>query len=70
MRSPVSAISPSRSRLSVTAPSGVSKVIDYKFWHVNHKNIIGLLIEGADPGAVPLKAKVTFVKKAPRAAGA
>jgi hypothetical protein len=55
---------------SVTAPSGVSKVIEYKFWHVNHKNIIGLLIEDADPGAVPLKAKVTFVKKAPRAAGA
>jgi hypothetical protein len=48
----------------------VTKVLEYKFWHVNHKNIIGLLVDGADPGAVPLKAKVTFVKKAPQGAGA
>jgi hypothetical protein len=55
---------------SITSAGGVSKVLEYKFWHVNHKNIIGLLIEGADASAVPLKAKVMFVKKAPRNAGA
>jgi hypothetical protein len=54
---------------NVTA-SGVSKVLEYQFWHVNHKNIIGLLIEGAEPRAVPLKAKITFVKKQPRRTGA
>jgi hypothetical protein len=52
------------------AAGGTTKVLEYKFWHVNHKNIIGLLIEGAGPSAVPLKARVTFVKKAPRGAGA
>jgi hypothetical protein len=54
---------------AITA-SGTTRVLEYKFWHVNHKNIIGLLIEGVDPGAVPLKAKVMFVKKAPRSSGA
>jgi hypothetical protein len=52
------------------AARGTTQVLEYKFWHVNHKNIIGLLIEGADPSAVPLEATVTFVKKAPRGAGA
>ena len=54
---------------AITA-SGATKVLEYKFWHVNNKNIIGLLNQGADPGAVPLKAKVAFVKKAPRNNGA
>jgi hypothetical protein len=55
---------------SVTIPNGAVRVLHYQFWHVNPRSDIGLLFERLDPGAVPLKSKVTFVKKQPRNAGA
>lgn len=55
---------------AITTATGVAKVLDYQFWQVNPKNNIGLLFEHVQPGAVPLKSKVTFVKKAARGTGA
>ena len=47
----------------ITLATGATKVLDYQFWQVNHKNNIGLLFERIQPGAVPLKSKVTFIRK-------
>ena len=55
---------------TITTASGAAKVLDYQFWQVNHRNNIGLLFENIPPGAVPLKSKITFVKKAARSTGA
>ena len=55
---------------SVAAATGASRVVDYQFWQVNHRNNIGLLFENIQPGAIPLKSRITFVKKAARPDGA
>lgn len=47
----------------ITLPNGATKLLAYQFWQVNAKNNIGLLFEHIQPGAVPLKSKVAFVKK-------
>ena len=46
-----------------------ARVLEYQFWQVNHRNNIGLLFENIPPGSVPLKSKLTFVKKAARSPG-
>jgi hypothetical protein len=56
--------------VSITTAAGATKVLDYQFWQVNTKNHIGLLFERIVPAAVPLKSKVTFVKKPARSVGA
>jgi hypothetical protein len=55
---------------SITTAAGATRVLDYQFWQVNVKHNIGLLFERIAPTAVPLKSKVTFVKKPARNAGA
>ena len=55
---------------SITTAAGANRVLDYQFWQVNAKSNIGLLFERLAPAAVPLKSKVTFVKKPARNAGA
>ena len=47
----------------ITLPSGATKLLAYQFWQVNAKNNIGLLFEHIQPVAVPLKSKVSFVRK-------
>lgn len=54
----------------ITTASGATKTLDYQFWQVNVKRNIGLLFERIQPTDVPLKSKVTFVKKPARNAGA
>jgi hypothetical protein len=55
---------------AITTVTGASRVLDYQFWQVNAQRNIGLLFENLQPGAVPLKSKLTFVKKPARGAGA
>jgi hypothetical protein len=50
---------------AVTA-NGATRVREYQFWHVNSKSVIGLLFENEVPAAVPLRAKIRFVKKPAR----
>jgi hypothetical protein len=40
-------------------------VLDYDYWYANVPNAICLLIHDADPSAIPIGAKVTFVKRQP-----
>jgi len=47
----------------ITLASGTTKLLAYQFWQVNVKNNIGLLFEHIQAGAVPLKSKVSFVRK-------
>lgn len=55
---------------SITPASGATQVLEYQFWQANPKNNIGLLFERIPASAVPLKSKLTFVKKPARGAGA
>lgn len=55
---------------SLTTVTGTSRTLDYQFWQVNHRNNIGLLFENIKPGTIPLKSRITFVKKAARNDGA
>lgn len=54
---------------SITTANGVTRVLDYPFWRVNHRNDIGLPFENIQPAEVPLGSRVTFVKKAARNTG-
>jgi len=51
---------------SLLTGAGASRTLDYQFWQVNHQNNIGLLFENIQPGTIPLKSRLTFVKKAAR----
>jgi hypothetical protein len=51
---------------SILTATGASRTLEYQFWQVNHRNEIGLLFANIQPGAIPLKSRISFVKKAAR----
>ena len=49
----------------VTPENGAARLVDYEFWHMNDRRVIGLLSERSKVSDVPLRAKVRFVKRRP-----
>ena len=42
---------------------GAQLVLDYSFWQVNERNVIGLLCRKLDESAIPLGSSVRFIRR-------
>jgi hypothetical protein len=47
----------------VRSSDGSTMVFHYETWHANPANVIGLLSREPSAAAIPLRSKVTFVKR-------